>query len=690
MNTARTLRWILILLCSFDLARAEDPLLLGVYAFRPKSQIEQAYQPLADYLSESLAGRRVELRVLDQADLETAIDRHQIDLVMTNPMHYLILRAHNNFTGALATVSREENGVVTHTLGGVIIARAEDQDIRTLADVRGKRIATVMQKHLGGYAVQAYELAQAGIRLPQDGRIVTVTKHDEAIKALINGSADVAFVRTGIVEALIAEGTLDRRAIKVINQQDFAEYPFVVSTRLYPEWPFLAMPHVDKKTVRQLLAALLLLESGHPAAKAAGIAGFSPPLDYLPVENVARTLGLPPYDKPVSLPLDEVVRQHYPTLIAVATAFAAIVLLLLVLAQRNRQLSALIREREKFSDTLRESEQHFRTLANGGTALIWTAGTDKLCNYFNDPWLKFTGRSLEQELGNGWVDGVHPDDLDRCLHIYTSHFDQRQPFYMEYRLRRPDGTYSWLSDHGSPRHDSQGNFIGYIGFCYDITTQKAAAEELDRYRHQLEKLIEERTAELVGAKEAAEAASKAKSAFLANMSHEIRTPLNAITGMAHLLRRTGLSSTQTDKLDKIETAGLHLLEIINAVLDLSKIEAGKFILEEVPLHIEALLGNVASMVGQEARKKNIVLNSEIVAVPHHLQGDPTRLQQALINFASNAIKFTEQGQITLRVRVLDDSHDTATLRFEVEDTGSALPRKSSPDCSVRSSRPTTQ
>jgi PAS domain S-box-containing protein len=138
----------------------------------------------------------------------------------------------------------------------------------------------------------------------------------------------------------------------------------------------------------------------------------------------------------------------------------------------------ILRTVRQYQDYLAASEQHFRTLADSGSALIWTAGGDKLCNYFNQPWLRFTGRSLAQELGNGWAEGVHPDDLARCLDIYVGHFDKRQAFSMDYRLRHADGGYRWIRDDGVPRHDRDGLFIGYIGFCYDITAQQEAAQAL--------------------------------------------------------------------------------------------------------------------------------------------------------------------------------------------------------------------
>jgi len=139
-----------------------------------------------------------------------------------------------------------------------------------------------------------------------------------------------------------------------------------------------------------------------------------------------------------------------------------------------------------FKQALKESEHHYRTLADNGQALIWTAGTDKLCNYFNEPWLSFTGRQLEQELGNGWAEGVHPDDFDRCLEIYVAAFDRRERFSMEYRLRHASGEYRWIVDKGTPRYDSDGVFTGYIGHCLDIHETKRAEDWLRKLSRAVE------------------------------------------------------------------------------------------------------------------------------------------------------------------------------------------------------------
>ncbi len=176
-------------------------------------------------------------------------------------------------------------------------------------------------------------------------------------------------------------------------------------------------------------------------------------------------------------------------------------------------------------------------------------------------------------------------------------------------------------------------------------------------------------AALIAAKQAAEAATLAKSAFLANMSHEIRTPLNAITGMAHLIRRAGLSTRQNEQMHKLEAASEHLLGIINAILELSKIEAGKFTLEEIPLRIDQIVSNTMAIMRERADAKKLALRTEVEALPAGLLGDPTRIQQALLNYMTNAIKFTEQGSITLRVHKISEEATQVGLRFEVQDTG---------------------
>ncbi len=182
-------------------------------------------------------------------------------------------------------------------------------------------------------------------------------------------------------------------------------------------------------------------------------------------------------------------------------------------------------------------------------------------------------------------------------------------------------------------------------------------------------LVKVSEAALLESKEAAEAANLAKSTFLANMSHEIRTPMNAILGYAHLLKATPLTGEQSDRLDKMDDAAKHLLSVINDILDISKIEAGKVILEQTSFTLSSVLGPVHSLASDMARAKAVVVSVDYGNVPPVLYGDPTRLRQCLINFASNAVKFTEKGHVAVRARVLSKANAELLIRFEVQDTG---------------------
>jgi PAS domain S-box-containing protein len=203
----------------------------------------------------------------------------------------------------------------------------------------------------------------------------------------------------------------------------------------------------------------------------------------------------------------------------------------------------------------------------------------------------------------------------------------------------------------------------------DITERLAGERQLADYRDNLERMVGERTRELVDALAAADAASRAKSAFLANMSHEIRTPLNGINGMVYLLRREQPTPRQDERLQTIAHATSHLLGIINNILDLSRIEADKMLVEEIPLQPARIVAQAVAMLADKARDKGLVIEVDTADAPGEAIGDPVRLRQALVNYLGNAVKFTERGRIHVRCRRIDDDASGLLLRFEVEDSG---------------------
>ncbi len=229
-----------------------------------------------------------------------------------------------------------------------------------------------------------------------------------------------------------------------------------------------------------------------------------------------------------------------------------------------------------------------------------------------------------------------------------------EPLTHDFRIRRPDASVRWTEARAIPRAEPDGSII-FNGYWLDVTQQREIEEALAR------------------AKAEADAANEAKSAFLASMSHEIRTPMNAIIGMAHLALRTELTPRQQDYLDKIQSSSQHLLGIINDILDFSKIEAGKLAVETVDFQFESVLDTVSTLIAEKAAAKGLEFVFDIQpSIAPSMTGDPLRLGQVLINLCGNAVKFTEQGEVVLRVGVAEDTTEMQTLRCEVIDTGIGL------------------
>ena len=293
---------------------------------------------------------------------------------------------------------------------------------------------------------------------------------------------------------------------------------------------------------------------------------------------------------------------------------------------------------------LRESELNYRTLADSGQALIWKARPDKLCVYFNKVWLEFTGRTYEQEFGNGWAEGVHPDDLQLCFDIYVTAFDKREAFSMDYRLRRHDGEYRWIQDDGCPRYDSDGCFVGYIGYCLDITDRKLAEETLKKINTELDR-------------------------FTYTVSHDLKSPLITIQSYAGMIKRdleAGNHVRAQDDLKRIEGAAGKMTALLGDLLELSRVGRQKNESTQIDMNrlvkecLEQLTGSIA------VSQVEVTVQSDLPAV----FGDKKQVGEIVQNLIENAVKY-RGDQAAHRIEI-GTRLDGAEVVFFVNDNGKGI------------------
>lgn len=304
-----------------------------------------------------------------------------------------------------------------------------------------------------------------------------------------------------------------------------------------------------------------------------------------------------------------------------------------------------ITERKQAVMKLRESEERFRTMADDAPVLIWLSDVDGDLTYFNDRWLRFTGRGLEQELEGKWIESVHTDDRKRIQEAFDRSHDRREGFTIEFRLMHEDGEYRWMLLRAIPRRLLDGTFIGFVGSCVDITDRKLAEEKLLHSKQQAEDL------------------TILKSAFLTNMTHEIRTPLTVILGFTSVLRQ-GTRREYQRFVNLIERSGRRLLLMLDSVLDLAQLDAGTLGVEPSRQNVADIVHSVVATLVPIAEDKHLYLTFDEPESGPYATMDAAVVVRVLNNLLDNAIKFTEQGGVHVFVDE-DETHVTIHIR----DTG---------------------
>lgn len=447
------------------------PLHMGVFASQDKSQLQEEYSALAQALSAHMPDHELVIHVLDNEGLLEAMDRHQLDVLFTNPVIYQRLRKSYALISPIATVRMRYDQQTISSLGGVIFQRATSSPITDLAQLNGKRIAIPSTSNTGAYLLPLYELYKEGVER-DDLNWLIVQSNDEVVKQVLSGNADAGFVRTGILEKWIHQNKIKEQDIYLIHSSNLPAYPWMVSTELVPEWPVYALSHVSESAIKSLTVALFALTHDWPSAQVLGIDGFTPPADYHAVEHMLSSLKLAPFDTLPELSWSDLWQAYRWELLFTTLLFVVILSLLVGLLYLYHRL-------QQTAQQLKQAALIFDASVEG---IVITDGQRRIIDV-NKAFETISGYQKKEVLG---LDPRFLKSGKQNERFYAEMWEQlnSKGFWRgEVLNRRKNGAlypelltiYAISDDHNLVQN--------YVAIFSDITQQKAQQAKLERLLH---------------------------------------------------------------------------------------------------------------------------------------------------------------------------------------------------------------
>lgn len=636
----------------------KEQIKIGVLSHRGDKATLEAWDATAKYLCSQLPEYQFVIKPLDFSRVDAATRRGSVDFILVNPGIYVNLETRYR-ASRIATMNNYRGGSAYNIFGGVIFTRRDRKDIFVLEDLKGKSFMAVDNTSLGGYQMAWRELKARGIDIKRDLASVEFAGiHDKVVMSVLNGDVDVGTVRTDIIERMAAEGEINIDEIKIINSQVLSEFPFALSTRIYPEWPFSKVEHTDNVLAQKVALALLQMPHEHPAALAGNYAGWTIPLDYQKVHDLFRELNLPPYASQGRFTLKEAIEKYWYWVLGIIIALLSLLGLTALVVWHNKAL-------EQAKNRL---EKRHELILNSVDDGIYGVDLQGRCTFVNKAMEDLTGWSAEDLIGSNQHMILHHTREDGTHHppnecpVYATCKDSIPRFVTDDIFWKKDGSHLSVEYNSTPLKGNKGKTTGSVVVFRDTTARKMNEAKSREHKKQLEHVSRLSTL--------GEMAS--------GIAHELNQPLTAITMNSRACVRmieSGQSGQQghcseamLKIADQAERAGGIIRHIRNFVQ--------KELPDRKPVLVENIVETVKDLMGSEIKQKSIKLTIDIDPSVKWIFAQQIQIEQVLINLVRNAVDALEE--IDGKTRFLTISialHKNKHVEFRVSDSGKGISPK---------------
>ncbi len=644
-----------LLLCSTQ-SLAENPvhIKIGVLSHRGDTATAINWGDTAKHLSRKLPNYLFIIVPLDFDEIESKIENAEIHFLLVNPSIYVVMEVRHRIR-RIATLSRVVNEDYQNQFAGVLFTTRNRQDIKNLQDIKGKHLSAVDPKSLGGFQMVIRELTDQGIDTTTDFSTSFAGIHDEVAKTVINGSADVGTVRTGILESMHQSGQINLDNIRIINQQTINHFSQLRSTRLYPEWPFSKLPQTSDELAQSVAIALMEMpDHVEIDGQRSSRNRWTIPLEYQPVHELLQSLLLPPYDHSTRFTYTDALKKYWYIIVSTIIFFFLLAVITTLVIRLNRELKKSNQRLERQHSLILDS------VADG----IYGVDLNGNSTFINKSMENITGWTAKNMIGKNQHALLHhtlPNGerhpREKCP-VYLTFKDKQSRFIEDDIFWRKDGSSFPVEYSSTPLKDEKNQTIGSVVIFRDISERKKAEIQARKFRTEL--------AHMARVSTMGEMAS--------GMAHELNQPLTAISTYADAcIRLTESSAFDKEQLsDTLEIISLQAKRA-GAIIKQLRNFIRKDMPDKIPTNINDIIHEVLVLIKPSLNEHSIILQLELeddipIVLTQHIQID-----QVILNLVKNAIEaMSTNSSSTNILQIKTEMSDNENIKVSIVDSGNGI------------------